>query len=86
MVRQANESKAALTEKGLQQKIIESAKDTGFSWQLMQRVVGHDAQEMAQVALIFVPNVNGISHSPKEFTKPADMANCIGTLLDLVFY
>lgn len=31
--RQANESNAALTEKGLQQKIIESAKDTGFSWQ-----------------------------------------------------
>jgi N-carbamoyl-L-amino-acid hydrolase len=88
LVRQANESKAALTEKGLQQKIIESAKDLGFSWQLMQRGAGHDAQEMAhiaQVAMIFVPSVNGISHSPKEFTKPADMASCIGALLDLVF-
>ena len=52
----------------------------------MQRGAGHDSRKMAQVALIFVPNVNGISHSPKEFTKPADMASCIGALLDLVFY
>ena len=39
---------------------------------------GHDAQDMAQIALtgmIFVLSVNGVSHSPKEFTSAQDMAN-----------
>ncbi len=30
---------------------------------------------IAPTGMIFVPSVNGISHSPKEFTSAEDMAN-----------
>ena len=48
---------------------------------------GHDAQEIARIApvgMIFVPSVDGISHSPKEFTRPQDMANGANVLLQTV--
>jgi beta-ureidopropionase / N-carbamoyl-L-amino-acid hydrolase len=84
---QANESKPALTEKMLQQKIAASAKALGFTIKFMQSGAGHDSQEMAliaPVAMIFVPSVDGISHSPKEFTKPVDMANGANVLLQTI--
>ncbi len=86
-VRQANESKPALTDKTLQQKINVSAKALGFTTKFMQSGAGHDAQEIAliaPVAMIFVPSVKGISHSPKEFTKPVDMANGANVLLQTI--
>jgi N-carbamoyl-L-amino-acid hydrolase len=45
---------------------------------------GHDAQELTRIAptgMIFVPSVGGVSHAPKEFTSPADMANGVNVLL-----
>ena len=48
---------------------------------------GHDAQEIsiiAPMAMIFVPSVGGISHSPKEFTKPEDVVNGANVLLNAV--
>ena len=45
---------------------------------------GHDAQDMTKVSptgMIFVPSVGGVSHSPKELTRPADMANGTNVLL-----
>ena len=86
-VRQANASKPALTDKMLQQKINSSAKGLGFTTKLMQSGAGHDAQEIAliaPVAMIFVPSVGGISHSPKEFTKSIDMANGANVLLQTI--
>ena len=86
-VRQANASKPALTDKSLQQKIASSTKMLGFTTKLMQSGAGHDAQEIAliaPVAMIFVPSVGGISHSPKEFTKPVDMANGTNVLLQTI--
>ena len=53
----------------------------------MQSGAGHDAQEIAliaPVAMIFVPSVGGISHSPKEFTKTVDMANGANVLLQTI--
>ena len=85
--RQANESKPALTEKSLQQKIMASAKSLGFTYKYMQSGAGHDSQEMAvitPVAMIFVPSIGGISHSPKEFTKATDMANGANVLLQTI--
>ena len=85
--RQANESKPALTEKKLQQKIAASAKALGFTYKLMQSGAGHDAQEIAGIApvgMIFVPSKGGISHSPKEFTKALDMANGANVLLQTI--
>jgi N-carbamoyl-L-amino-acid hydrolase len=48
---------------------------------------GHDAQEVARIApmgMIFVPSVGAISHSPREFTKPEDVANGVDVLLNAV--
>ncbi len=48
---------------------------------------GHDAQDMTRIAptgMIFVPSVNGVSHSPKEFTSPEDMANGASVLLKTI--
>ncbi|HEY5825902.1 MAG TPA: Zn-dependent hydrolase [Cyclobacteriaceae bacterium] len=86
-VRQANASKPALTDKGLQQKIDTAAKSLGLNTKFMQSGAGHDSQEMAfitPVAMIFVPSVGGISHSPKEFTKTIDMTNGANVLLQTI--
>ena len=48
------------------------AASLGFPSQRMPSGAGHDAQEIAHIApmaMIFVPSVGGISHSPREFTK-----------------
>lgn len=86
-VYQANESKPALTDKILQQKIAASAKLLGLTTRYMQSGAGHDSQEIAliaPVAMIFVPSVNGISHSPKEFTKAMEMANGANVLFQTI--
>jgi N-carbamoyl-L-amino-acid hydrolase len=68
---QPNESKPALTENHCR-KNCGFAKALGFTYKFMQSGAGHDSQEMANIApaMIFVPSVGGISHSPKELTKP----------------
>ncbi|MGC4036993.1 MAG: M20 family metallo-hydrolase [Chitinophagaceae bacterium] len=86
-VRQPNEVKPALTDKKLQQQVIASAKKLGFTYKIMQSGAGHDAQELSlivPVVMIFVPSINGISHSPKEYTKPVDMANGANVLLQII--
>ncbi len=85
--RQANESKPALTDKGLQQIINSTAKSLGFSTKLMQSGAGHDSQHIAAIApsaMIFIPSVGGISHSPKEFSTATDMANGANVLLQTI--
>jgi len=85
--REASEVKPALTDKQLQQKIDASAKALGLKTKFMQSGAGHDSQQMAllaPVAMIFVPSVGGISHSPKEFTKAADMVNGANVLLQTI--
>jgi N-carbamoyl-L-amino-acid hydrolase len=86
-IRQPSVSKPALTEKSLQQIINTSAKSLGFKTKFMQSGAGHDSQNIsriAPVAMIFVPSVGGISHSPKEFTKAQDMANGANVLLQTI--
>jgi N-carbamoyl-L-amino-acid hydrolase len=85
--REPNASKPALTDKSLQQKISAATTSLGLSQKTMQSGAGHDAQEIAHiapVAMIFVPSVGGISHSPKEFTTAADMANGAKVLLQTI--
>jgi N-carbamoyl-L-amino-acid hydrolase len=36
---------------------------------------------LGPVGMIFVPSVGGISHSPREFSHPADIANGANVLL-----
>ena len=80
-------SKPALTDKMIQDIIVANAKAMGLTYKFMQSGAGHDAQEIsviAPVAMIFVPSVGGISHSPKEFTKAIDMANGANVLLHTI--
>src|SRR6266850_3347701 len=74
----------APTDERVRESIFESAKELGLSTKLMPSGAGHDAQDMARLApvgMIFVPSVGGISHSPREFSRPADIANGANVLL-----
>jgi len=73
--------------RGMREIIAESAGELGLSSKLMPSGAGHDAQDMARMTptgMIFVPSAGGISHSPKEFTKPEDMANGANVLLQTI--
>ena len=64
-----------------------AAASLGLTRQRMPSGAGHDAQEIAHIApmaMIFVPSVGGISHSPREFTKPEDVVNGADVLLNAV--
>jgi N-carbamoyl-L-amino-acid hydrolase len=80
-------SAPALTDKSLQGIIATTAKQLNLSTKLMPSGAGHDAQEMANIGpigMIFIPSVAGISHSPKEFSNPADIENGANVLLGTV--
>lgn len=77
----------ALTDPRLQALIGESAKALGYSTKLMPSGAGHDAQEMAHlgpIGMIFIPSVGGLSHTPNEFSRPADIGNGANVLLETV--
>ena len=77
----------APTDKRLRRIIAGAAGELGLSFQLMPSGAGHDAQDMARIAptgMIFVPSVGGISHSPREYTRPEDMANGANVLLQTI--
>ena len=80
-------SPPAPTDQQMRRIISAAAEDLGMSWQLMPSGAGHDAQDMALIAptgMIFVPSVDGISHSPREFTSARDMANGATVLFNTV--
>jgi beta-ureidopropionase / N-carbamoyl-L-amino-acid hydrolase len=64
--------------------ISEAAHELGLTTKLLPSGAGHDAQDMARlgpVGMIFIPSVGGISHSPREFSHPEDIANGANVLL-----
>jgi N-carbamoyl-L-amino-acid hydrolase len=64
--------------------IDNSAKELGLTTKQMPSGAGHDAQDMARigpVGMIFIPSIGGISHSPKEFSRPRDIENGANVLL-----
>jgi N-carbamoyl-L-amino-acid hydrolase len=40
--------------------------------------------QLGPMGMIFIPSVGGISHSPKEFSRPQDIANGANVLLKAV--
>lgn len=67
--------------------IADAARGLGLSSRVLPSGAGHDAQEMARLAptgMLFVPSVGGISHSPREFTRPQDCTNGANVLLQAV--
>lgn len=74
----------APTDSKIRSVISDAARDLGLTTKLMPSGAGHDAQDMARlgpVGMIFIPSVGGISHSPREFSRPEDIANGANVLL-----
>ena len=81
------DSEPAIADARVMDWVDSSAAGLGLRRQRMPSGAGHDAQEMARIApmgMIFVPSVGGISHSPREFTKPEDVSRGADVLLNAV--
>ncbi|MEY4958476.1 MAG: hypothetical protein RL409_2733 [Gemmatimonadota bacterium] len=81
------DSKPAVSDPQVMNWVESSATALGLSSQRMPSGAGHDAQEIAHIApmaMIFIPSVGGISHSPREFSRAADIANGADVLLNAV--
>ena len=77
----------SLTDPRLREAIVESAKKLELSYKLMPSGAGHDAQSMAKISsigMIFIPSVDGVSHSPKEYSRPGDIENGANVLLHTI--
>ena len=74
----------ALTDERIRKIIADTAKGLGLTTKQLPSGAGHDAQEMARlgpVGMIFIPSVDGISHAPREFSRPEDITNGANVLL-----
>ena len=73
----------ARTDPVFQQAIREAAQAAGLATRDLPSGAGHDAQNASRFApmgMIFVPSRGGISHSPREFTPPEEVANGVEVL------
>ncbi|HXF94518.1 MAG TPA: Zn-dependent hydrolase [Gemmatimonadales bacterium] len=64
--------------------IADAATGLGLAHRLLPSGAGHDAQNLARICpagMIFVPSVGGISHSPREYTRPEDVERGANVLL-----
>lgn len=76
-----------LAGKEIQDKMMQAAQSLGISYIKMQSGAGHDVQEMGKlgpIGLVFIPSKDGISHNPKEYSSPAEMANGANVMLHTV--
>lgn len=81
-VEQTTDAKPVRMDRDLIQLSKQSAEDLDVSYQEMVSGAGHDAQVFGPhcpTSLLFVPSRKGISHSPEEWTKPADLAAGVGS-------
>jgi N-carbamoyl-L-amino-acid hydrolase len=77
----------APTDPRIREIIRTAARDLGLSTSDLPSGAGHDAQDMTRlgpVGMIFVPSVGGVSHSPRELTRPEDVVNGANVLLGAV--
>ena len=77
----------ALSDARMRAIITSAADELGLRHLNLPSGAGHDAQELARIApmgMIFVPSVDGISHSPKERSRPEDIASGANVLLQAV--
>jgi allantoate deiminase len=72
----------------LQTTLITSAEACGMTWKWLPSGAGHDSQMMARylpTAMLFVPSVEGRSHSADEYTTPEDAAHGASVLATTLF-
>jgi N-carbamoyl-L-amino-acid hydrolase len=75
---------SAPMDEGMMQAIERAATKLGLSHTRLVSFAGHDTLAMSAItpsAMLFVPSVAGISHNPREFTRPEDVVNGTNTLL-----
>jgi N-carbamoyl-L-amino-acid hydrolase len=75
----------APTAPAIRAMIAATAGELGLTHKIMPSGAGHDAQELARicpVGMIFIPSIGGISHSPKEYSRPTDIANGANVLMN----
>src|SRR5438874_5085563 len=85
--KELNTNIPAPTDPRIRAIIDQSAKELGLTTKQMPSGAGHDAQDMARigpVGMIFIPSIGGISHSPKEFSRPQNIENGANVLLGAV--
>jgi len=83
--RQIYRTEPASTDAAMRETIAAAARELGFATMDLPSGAGHDAQEIALLApigMIFIPSRSGISHSPREFSAPADIENGANVLLN----
>ena len=71
----------------MQALVAEAAENCGMTWEPLASGAGHDAQAVANiapVAMIFVPSIDGISHAIEEYSTPQACANGAQVLLELL--
>jgi N-carbamoyl-L-amino-acid hydrolase len=86
-VRPLETTRAVLISPQMQELVAEAAARCGLAQRRLPSGAGHDAQAMAaitDVAMVFVPSVAGVSHSPEEFSTPEACANGASVLLHLL--
>ncbi len=69
---------AALCDARVRAIVGTAAKSLNLTTKSLPSGAGHDAQNIARICpmgMIFIPSIGGISHSPKEFSKAADITN-----------
>ena len=74
----AQPSDPALTDVAIQNDIRVASGAASYTTRDLPSGAGHDAQQIAHLApigMIFVPSRGGISHSPREYSSPGDVAN-----------
>ena len=72
----------------LQEALIHAAEACGATWKRLPSGAGHDSQVMAlhtPTAMLFVPSVEGRSHSPAEFTSYEDAARGASVLATTLY-
>ena len=77
----------ALTDSRIQKVIDEVSINLGYSTKFMPSGAGHDAQDMAVITptgMIFIPSIDGISHSPEEYSTPESIIKGANVLLNSV--
>ncbi|MBR4461055.1 MAG: M20 family metallo-hydrolase [Erysipelotrichaceae bacterium] len=75
-IRKLNEKEPTAMDVSLQKLIEASCKETSISYRYMDSGAGHDSMIFASqfpTAMIFVPNVRGISHNPEELILSDDL-------------
>jgi N-carbamoyl-L-amino-acid hydrolase len=77
----------ASADTGIQDVIAHAAEGRGLTTLRLPSGAGHDAQMMARlcpIGMIFVPSIDGISHSPRELTTWEDCTRGAEVLLDTI--